>query len=391
MRLDLFSWRLGAVMVLVLGCTAPLAAQERATRGQTEVSDAQAAARDEAEITVLRSEVQALRRDVNRLIELLEARSVKPQQEERAKPAKKAAAVEDERQPQRRPVEIYTVTYTVAELVAPVRKMVTVHATGKQAEEGKPLPPPVKPDFEALEAFITSRILPESWDENGGPAAIQAYGENLSLVISQTKEGHEEIAKLLSEIRHAKRRQVSLDMHIIMLTGRAAESVTPRPLEGVTLLTTVQAKMLLDLANNGEDAKRFRAPKLTLLSGQTANLQSAESPIGELDLLLHVALGKDSHSIRLRAALNAQDKYDVLSSSESLNVPDGQSALLELACEGGLAANGNGILSSLISGAHARKAAKSPDGKTGRRLILVTPRIVEDEEEEELLGIPASP
>ena len=246
MRSDAFSWRLRAAMVLVLGCTTPLAAQERVARRQAETLDAQATTQDAAEITALRSEVQELRRDVNRLIELLEARAVKPQAEERAKPTKNAAAVEGRQQPKMRNAEIFVVTYAAADLVAPIRKLIAVNMSAEQAEKGKPLPPPVKPDFEMLKAFITSRVRPESWDENGGPAAIQEYGKNLSLVISQTKEGHEEIAKLLSEIRHAKRRQVSLETYVIMLTGRAAESVTPRPLEEVTLLTAEQAKTLLN-------------------------------------------------------------------------------------------------------------------------------------------------
>ncbi len=53
-------------------------------------------------------------------------------------------------------------------------------------------------DFDSLMELITSTIQPTSWDEVGGPGSIAEFATNLSLVISQTQEVHEQIVDLSS-------------------------------------------------------------------------------------------------------------------------------------------------------------------------------------------------
>ena len=43
-------------------------------------------------------------------------------------------------------------------------------------------------DFDTLIELITSTIKPDTWDEVGGPGAIEPFPTNLSLVISQTQD-----------------------------------------------------------------------------------------------------------------------------------------------------------------------------------------------------------
>lgn len=390
MRLDWFSRRLGAAMVLALGCTAPLAAQERETPRQTEALDVQVATQDVAEVTALRGEVQELRRDVKRLIELLETRTARPQVEERSTPVRKPAIVGDKRRSQHRQEETYTVTYNVADLIVPIGKMVTVDASGKQIQEGMPLTQPG--DLQGLKTFITSRVRPNSWDAKGGPGAIQEIQNKLSLVISQTKAAHQEIGELLAQVRRVGLRQVSLKARCITLHARATDLISLQSTERMRLVGADQAQKLLDFAQSDRRSNTLQAPTVTLFSGQTASLQLSDSaPFGKLDLLVNAAIGKGRHSVRLRIAVNAKDKLDVLSSSDSVNVPGGHSVLLELSDETAAATNDNGLLSNLNSGVRAQQAAATPDERSVRRLILVTPQIVEDEEEEELLGIPGSP
>ena len=52
-------------------------------------------------------------------------------------------------------------------------------------------------DFDTLIELITSTVRPQTWSEMGGPGTITGFDTNLSLVISQTQEVHEEIADLL--------------------------------------------------------------------------------------------------------------------------------------------------------------------------------------------------
>lgn len=62
---------------------------------------------------------------------------------------------------------------------------------------------PRNDDYESMIELITSVIAPESWDEVGGPGAIQEYhgANHAALVISQTPRAHEEIASLLDSLR----------------------------------------------------------------------------------------------------------------------------------------------------------------------------------------------
>jgi hypothetical protein len=59
-------------------------------------------------------------------------------------------------------------------------------------------------DYQPLIELITSIVAPASWDEVGGPGAIQEYrgGNHAAIVISQTPRAHEEIASLFNSLRH---------------------------------------------------------------------------------------------------------------------------------------------------------------------------------------------
>lgn len=58
-------------------------------------------------------------------------------------------------------------------------------------------------DYQALIELLTTTLAPTSWDEVGGPAAIQEYPHagRAAIVVSQTPQVHEEIAALLSALR----------------------------------------------------------------------------------------------------------------------------------------------------------------------------------------------
>ena len=63
-------------------------------------------------------------------------------------------------------------------------------------------------DFESLIELITSTIAPTTWDEVGGPGAIQPFAHSQALAISQTDDAHEEIAMLVAALRRTRDKQL---------------------------------------------------------------------------------------------------------------------------------------------------------------------------------------
>lgn len=71
----------------------------------------------------------------------------------------------------------------------------------------QPNDPVARPDFERLIELLTSTIQPEAWREAGGTIGeIRSFeGPGISvLVVHHTDEGHEQVEKLLGDLRAAK-------------------------------------------------------------------------------------------------------------------------------------------------------------------------------------------
>jgi general secretion pathway protein D len=83
----------------------------------------------------------------------------------------------------------------------------------------------VQPDFDSLTELITSTVAPQSWQEVGGPGAISGYENNLSLVVSQTQEVHEQIADLLEQLRRLQDLQVTIEVRFITLADNFFERI----------------------------------------------------------------------------------------------------------------------------------------------------------------------
>lgn len=80
-------------------------------------------------------------------------------------------------------------------------------------------------DFDTLIDLITSTIAPQSWDTVGGPGSIEGFPTNLSLVVSQTQDVHEEIADLLDQLRRLQDLQVTIEVRFITLNDRFFERI----------------------------------------------------------------------------------------------------------------------------------------------------------------------
>lgn len=81
-------------------------------------------------------------------------------------------------------------------------------------------------DFDSLIDLITTTIQKESWETEGtGPATIAPFPVNLSLVISQTQEAHEEIANLLEQLRRLQDLQVTIEVRFVTLNDTFFEKI----------------------------------------------------------------------------------------------------------------------------------------------------------------------
>jgi len=379
--------------VLILLCTAAsIAAQEKGDAQQPSPTKRQPSTKpDSAELALLRDEVRALRGDIARLIELLEAQANKPhdppaiasQQTKKTSAQRVSAAGANE--------FLYAMTYHVADVVVPIHKMVTLNVDSKSAANSAMKAPEV--DFQSLIAIITSRIEPATWEANGGAGSIQVHPRTLSIVICQTQSIHGQVSRLLATLRRAESRQVALGAAVITIDERKAASILPAQSSEPQLLTASQTSALRDLAQNDRSANIYQPPKVTLFSDQSVRMHLALSPVGSLNLLLYPALSKNLQSMRLRAAVNPQDESDLLRSSDSIVVPAGASLLVDLPDDLDLPQSASELARRLALADFHTQVKPQSDRGTVRRLLLVTPQIIEEieEEEEQLLGAPSTP
>ncbi|MCA9269721.1 MAG: hypothetical protein KDA41_14675, partial [Planctomycetales bacterium] len=82
-----------------------------------------------------------------------------------------------------------------------------------------------QPDFDSLIDLLTATVEPTSWDEVGGPGSIVGFETNLSLVISQTQEVHDEIVDLLEQLRRLQDLQVTIEVRFITLSDNFFERI----------------------------------------------------------------------------------------------------------------------------------------------------------------------
>ncbi len=80
-------------------------------------------------------------------------------------------------------------------------------------------------DFESLIDLIVTTVAPTTWEEVGGPGSIAPFETNLSLVISQTQEVHEQVAQLLEQLRRLQDLQVTIEVRFITLNDNFFERI----------------------------------------------------------------------------------------------------------------------------------------------------------------------
>lgn len=243
-------------------------------------------------------------------------------------------------------------TYPVADLVTPV--------PGKMV-------PSVDESFEKLIALVSNTIEPASWAAPNGNGAIHKYDQTLSLVIRQTPEVHQRIVHLLSSLRSLHSWQIVLDLAIVenppadLLATIGAYS----DLDGEKLvisLSDAQKAALLAAARRNPTAK-LGLCKAILYFGQGAAVPS-RSQEGE-ELSFQTVDSTDRYSVGLSfSGRNAGTKKATRETVTAI-VPNLNTVLMEL--------------KRLPSGDANKK-------RSSRTFVIVQPRILLPEEEEESLG-----
>jgi general secretion pathway protein D len=80
-------------------------------------------------------------------------------------------------------------------------------------------------DFDSLIDLITSTVKPTTWDTVGGPGSIASFETNLSLVVSQTQDVHDDIVDLLEQLRKLQDLQVTIEVRFITLNDQFFERI----------------------------------------------------------------------------------------------------------------------------------------------------------------------
>jgi hypothetical protein len=258
-----------------------------------------------------------------------------------------------------------TATYPVADLVIPIPQRITLDLGDKpeklapQKANGRA---PVA-DFKELTQLVVSTIHPDSWDEKGGSGSIRSYETTLSLVVRQTPKVHEELRDLLEQLRRLQDLQVSLAIRMIEV-DRIENKALAKNLESgrpISLTPDEVEALILSLQENTA-AKFQNAPKVTLFNGQTLQVAFRTDDETGFGMEFSSVVSADRRFVRLGVSANSEANPNEPSNTQSL-LKDGHSVLVDVT---------------------------KRDGKTimkGMKLSLVTPTIIVQEEEEELLRI----
>ncbi len=166
--------------------------------------------------------------------------------------------------------------------VAAQMRNFAIPGTG-QVQTGQPQPNQFGPggakggnqaDFDSLIELITSTISPTSWTDSGGTGSIAPFETNLTLVVSQTQEIHEQIADLLNQLRRLQDLQVTIEVRFITLNDNFFEqigvnfnfNIPAQTANGVTAIGSkhIPSQVVGDLTGNA-------IPGSTPVNGLTAN------------------------------------------------------------------------------------------------------------------------
>jgi general secretion pathway protein D len=161
-------------------------------------------------------------------------------------------------------------------------------------------------DFDSLIDLITQTVAPPTWDHNGGKGSVAPSPTNLSLVISQTQEVHEEIVDLLEQLRRMQDLQVTIEVRFITLNDDFFERI------GVDFDFTI-AKNIANPTQAG-----FTAPSQVTVGG---NNFTAPSYTGQTNGTVVSGLQGGSNNPAQSGIFTADNSIQLTQGSYALGVP----------------------------------------------------------------------
>jgi hypothetical protein len=175
-----------------------------------------------------------------------------------------------------------------------------------------------------------------------------------------------------------------LRCQVITLPADARVGIALPP-SGAKQMTADEARALVDQAQADRRTSVFALPTVTIWPAQVANFKWSPAESQEAEALIHTAVASDRRAARLSVAINASDAIDALRSSKSLDVPNGETLVIDITDRLRPAPRGSQLsLAARLRGAGSTTAVSS-DENAVRTLLFVTPLIIAPEEEETLL------
>jgi type II secretory pathway component GspD/PulD (secretin) len=175
--------------------------------------------------------------------------------------------------PPTRHVRPILVTYQVADLVVPIGNF----PYPLVAVSGTVSAPPGSTAEADLLKLITSTVAPKTWADAGGAGTIDYFPLTFGLVVRQTPAVQDEIAHLLRALRRMQDNEVAVELRLISVTDAALAraGVEMRPGE-TTMLDDGQARAFIEAVQGDRNTNVMQAPKVTMFNGQSALLNCTE-------------------------------------------------------------------------------------------------------------------
>ncbi len=139
-------------------------------------------------------------------------------------------------------------------------------------------------DFKPLMDLIQNTVSTKSWIDNGGNGTISEFPTTLSLVISQTREVHQQIEELLATVRARERNEPAfhVELHWLWLDAAHRDALlTPGKKAAKNALQAIDPQRLLQIAR---EVPGFHA-RTNCLNGQEGTLS-----VGDRRLLVVSAI-----------------------------------------------------------------------------------------------------
>jgi hypothetical protein len=308
--------------------------------------------------------------------------------------------------------ELLTMVYNVADLVVPVQTVVSrpeeidsavLQANRVSAEKSKnnetaSVPAPVRPishvdrtvlsstesemDFAPLVELIRASVATDTWGREDGPARIVTYPANVSIVIRQTAEAHDEIVELLGALRKENDLMVVADSLIVKLPeGQTSDwldkaiKLNPSS-DGLrwALSTESRTEKLLDYVTDG-GGRVISSPRIKTLPGHMAEISVSgtdeEGQPSGLSLSLTARPLGEGQLLRLNYQIGVNESLTAGGRGTGL-LKSGQTLVVEYVPGDG---NQAGVpVASRVP--YVTKLFRNLPSRQGRYLIAITPRLV---------------